>query len=128
MRHLINYYEKTNSLNLEVKSNTMKKIFTIIISSLLLLTMVLVSCEIEDFGTGSVYGIVTDKATGEPIKNAGVLVNETGSKAVTGADGYYNVAELNSGTYTLSITKTGYTDFITNAITVKPDQPTQCDV
>ena len=107
----------------------MKKLLSIFLSSsLVLLILGFTSCEKEDLGTGSVYGIVTDKATGEPIKNAGVLVNETGSKAVTGVDGYYNVPELNSGTYTLSITKTGYTDFITNAITVKPDQPTQCDV
>lgn len=39
--------------------------------------------------TGSIYGIVTDKATGESIINAGVELQPIGLKTVTGSDGQF---------------------------------------
>jgi hypothetical protein len=35
---------------------------------------------------GSIYGVVTDKASGEPIRTAGVQLN-TGTKTITGKEG-----------------------------------------
>ena len=46
----------------------MKNLFTIIISSLLLLSSVLTSCEtIEQTRVGSIYGIVTKEGSTEPL-------------------------------------------------------------
>lgn len=57
---------------------------------------------------GSIYGEVTDKTTGSSIANAGIELQPTGDKATTGSDGHFEFANLQEGTYTLIVTKTGY--------------------
>jgi hypothetical protein len=62
-------------------------------------------------GTSSITGVVADSAGGV-IPGATVVItnNATGAKneAVTGANGTYNVAALQAGTYTVSATLTGF--------------------
>jgi len=62
-------------------------------------------------GTSSITGVVTDSAGGV-IPGATVVVtnNATGAKSetVTGANGTYNVAALQAGTYTVAATLTGF--------------------
>lgn len=41
------------------------------------------SCNIPEL-PGSIYGTVVDKATGEPIKSAGVELSPVGLKTITG--------------------------------------------
>lgn len=106
----------------------MKKIFTIIISSLLLLSFAIVSCKKEDLGTGSVYGIVTDKATGEPIKSAGVELLPNGLKTITGTDGRFEFANLKAGNYQVYITQAGYVEVISSNIELSQGQSLQRDV
>ncbi len=77
---------------------------------------------------GTISGIATDKATGEPIRSAGVELSPTGMKTVTGSEGQFEFTELDPGTYTLLITKTGYTDFASSTIEVKPGQTAKTDV
>ena len=76
------------------------------------------SCEKEVL-PGSIYGVVTDKATGEPIKSAGVELNPGGLKTVTGSEGQFEFVDLTPGKYNLIITKTGYIDFASSTIEVK---------
>lgn len=78
--------------------------------------------------TGDIYGVITDKATGEPIKSAGVLLNPTGTKTVTGNDGEYTFTELKTGDYTIQVTKTGYTDLLNYKIKVTAGQTNKGDV
>ena len=76
---------------------------------------------------GSIYGIVTDKATGEQIINAGVELQPIGLKTVTGSDGQFEFNEVASGTYTLYVTKTGYSES-SSSITVESGKQAKGDV
>ena len=84
------------------------------------------SCEKEVL-PGSIYGVVTDKATGEPIKSAGVELNPGGLKTVTGSEGQFEFVDLTPGKYNLIITKTGYIDFASSTIEVKEGQTAKSD-
>ena len=77
---------------------------------------------------GSVYGVVADKATGEPIKSAGVELSPSGLKTITGSEGQFEFTKLDPGKYTLFVTKTGYLDGVSSTIEVKPGQQSKGDV
>ena len=77
--------------------------------------------------TGSIYGVVTDKALGESIINAGVELQPVGLKTVTGSDGQFEFNEVAVGTYTLYVTKTGYSDN-SSSITVESGKQSKGDV
>ncbi len=95
--------------------------------SLLLVCGIYQACAPEDL-PGSIYGTVVDKATGEPIKSAGVELSPSGLKTVTGSEGQFEFTELDPGKYTLVITKTGYMDGVSHTIEVKPGQQAKGDV
>lgn len=100
----------------------MKKLSVILL--LLIASLLYFSCEKKEetqVVLGSLYGVVTDKATGEPIKNAGVELKPTGLRAVTGNDGNYEFVEVKQGTYNLYVSKVGYKDSITNNIRINGD-------
>lgn len=89
----------------------------------LLLSICLVTlCGCSKEQNGSIYGIVTDKATGDAIKTAGVELHPIGLKTVTGSDGSFEFLDLEVGTYTLFVTKTGYIDYKSNPIEIKSGQ------
>lgn len=80
-----------------------------IINLLLLLVLIaFTSCEPEPINTGTIYGMVTDYATGEPIKNAGVTLMPIGYTTITGSEGQFQFDNLEPRTYQLMIQKTGY--------------------
>lgn len=58
--------------------------------------------------TASVMGRVVLASTGAPVAGATVQV-VGGSSATTNADGYYIIPVATAGTYTLTVSKTGYT-------------------
>ena len=106
----------------------MKKLFTIIISSILLLSFAIVSCEKEDLGNATIYGIVSDKATGEPIKSVGVELLPVGLKTITGADGYFEFTNLKKGNYQIYLTHTNYVGEVSDNIELSVVQSYQCEV
>lgn len=59
---------------------------------------------------GSIYGTVTDYATGEPVGNANVKLRPSGETTLTGSDGTYEFKDLEAGKYTLSLSKAEYND------------------
>ena len=61
-----------------------------------------------------IYGHVTDYDTGEPIANATVSLSQSGERALTGSDGYFEFRELTGSHYTIWVSKTGYCDFHDN--------------
>jgi hypothetical protein len=77
--------------------------------------------------TGSIYGVITDKATGEPIKSASVQLNPLGTKYITGSDGQYEFADLKVSNYTIDVTKTGYADLKEHAIKVEAGKSNKGD-
>lgn len=77
---------------------------------------------------GGIYGVITDKATGEPIRSAGVQLNPLGLKTTTGNDGQYQFDDLKPGNYSLQATKTGYKDLVNHNITVVAGKTAKGDV
>ena len=68
-----------------------------------------VSCtkdEYESFGT--IYGVVSDSRTGEPVSGVSVLLSPGGITKYTGTDGRYEFNELTPQQYTLTVQKPGY--------------------
>lgn len=104
----------------------MKKILYLLVG-IVLFGGLYYSCAPEEL-PGSIYGTVVDKATGEPIKSAGVELSPSGLKTVTGSEGQFEFTELDPGKYTLIITKTGYVDGVSGTIEVKPGQQAKGDV
>ena len=104
----------------------MKKSFYLLLG-LLLICGIYQACAPEEL-PGSIYGTVVDKATGEPIKSAGVELSPSGLKTVTGSEGQFEFTELDPGKYTLLVTKTGYMDGVSHTIEVKPGQQAKGDV
>ena len=64
--------------------------------------------EIEKFGT--IYGTVTDFASGEPVSNANVKLRPNGETTLTGNDGTYEFIDLEAGKYSLLLSKAQYAD------------------
>lgn len=58
--------------------------------------------------TGSIYGIVNDADSGEPISVAHVVLNPGGKTTNTGSDGRYEFLNMEPGQYTIQISKTDY--------------------
>jgi len=91
------------------------------------------SCETEnknlDKEPGSIYGIVTDFATGEPVANANVSLRPGGETTLTGYDGMYEFLSVADGDYTIIVSKAEYTDLIDDyVITLKKGRRMRRDV
>lgn len=84
----------------------MKKILTILLMSLPLLFL---SCSKDEYDIYStVYGIVSDATTGEPIPGVTVQLSPGGDTKLTGSDGYFEFNDLTSQQYTITAQKPGY--------------------
>ncbi|HEX7319359.1 MAG TPA: OmpA family protein [bacterium] len=92
-----------------------KDLFTVIISALLLFS----SCAVFSRSTsglvevGSVYGFVTNESY-DPVENAEVRIAGDIAQqysCYTNRAGYFQVADIEPGSYTLLITKAGYAPF-----------------
>lgn len=66
----------------------------------------------NDSGRGSITGIVTDYATGNPISNANVLLRPVGKASLTGYDGVYEFINLRDDSYQITVSKAEYTDLV----------------
>jgi len=60
----------------------------------------------DNFGT--LFGAITDYATGEPVSAANIVLSPGGKTAVTGSDGHYNFESLDPQQYTVTVQKSGY--------------------
>ena len=78
--------------------------------------------------TGTIYGTVTDFATGEPVKNANVTLRPNGTTIQTGSDGTYTFQELKHGQYSLFLSKAEYEDLTVNDIELDAGQIISRDV
>ncbi|GHT49006.1 hypothetical protein AGMMS49982_01460 [Bacteroidia bacterium] len=107
----------------------MKKIFYSVMAAALILGGCAEDKEtVDGAGTGTIYGVITDKATGEPVRAAGVQLLPLGVNTVTFDDGHYEYPELKPGEYTLNVTKTEYTDISGYAITVESGKTAKGDM
>jgi hypothetical protein len=107
-----------------LKLKNMKKIIYLVLTAALIC-----GCSKDNTESiGSIYGVITDKATGEPIQSAGVQLNPSGTQTVTGSEGQYEFIELKAGSYSINVTKTGYTDLVNYKITVAAGTTNKGDV
>ncbi|MDE6792217.1 MAG: DUF2012 domain-containing protein [Muribaculaceae bacterium] len=62
----------------------------------------------EETNVGSIAGSVSDATTGEPVATVNVKIKPGGQSTVTGTDGSFSFQDLETGEYTLEISKEGY--------------------
>lgn len=108
----------------------MKKLIVFKLAALLLVCYVMLGCKPDNVegGTGSIFGVVTDKSTGDCVPNAGVELMPKGLKTVTGSDGTFDFVDIEPGQYNLFVTKVGYQDLKSSTITVKSGEQAKGDV
>lgn len=96
--------------------------FLLRIMVILLVGVTMISCskdEPKNTKTGSIYGMVTDSDTGEPMRATGVELYYYGSlllKTVTYDDGHFEFESLKAGDYELKVAASGYEDEFYNVV------------
>ncbi|MCO6498923.1 MAG: carboxypeptidase-like regulatory domain-containing protein [Vicingus serpentipes] len=97
---------------------------------LLLLPIILFAVVFAYAQTGEIKGTVRDKATGEPIWNVYVYVEEAGNLkgAASDFDGKYTIKPLNSGVYTITVQAMGYKTSKIENVTITSNRITLVDV
>lgn len=103
----------------------MKNVLYLIILSFIGLSIGCSSDETPSFG--SVYGIITDADTNEPIRGAEVVLAPGNLSSITGSDGRYEFTNLEPNQYKLQVRASGYT---TNSrqITILAGVSNSCDI
>lgn len=66
----------------------------------------------ENLKSNTIYGVITDFATGEPVQNANVQLRPGGETTLTGYDGTYEFLDVSDGTYSITVSKAEYTDLV----------------
>lgn len=59
--------------------------------------------------TGKLTGLVTDKATGDPLLGVNVMINNTSYGTASANDGRFNIINVPPGNYSVSVMMIGYT-------------------
>jgi TolB protein len=83
------------------------------------------SFEPEQFG--SIEGIVRNAETNDPVAGAAVSTNPPTSVIVTGNDGRFTLRDIEVGTYSISIKKTGYLN-ANVSVSVREGQATEANI
>ncbi len=79
------------------------------IFSTIVLLAVCNSCSKEEHDMyATLYGVVNDHNTSEPIAGASVVLSPGGKTKTTGTDGRYEFNDLDPQQYTVTVQKTGY--------------------
>lgn len=84
----------------------MKKLLSIVLILFPLLFSSCTSDEPDVFST--IYGVVSETGTGEPIESATVQLTPGGDTKLTGSDGYFEFNDITSQQYTVTVQKNGY--------------------
>jgi len=104
----------------------MLKKFLFINCFTLLLVVLLISCKedtvVPDF-FGSIEGVILDAEDNTPIVSAAVSTAPATTSLVTDAEGKFSYTDISTGSYTISVTKTGY-DKKSVTVSVNEDQVT----
>lgn len=78
--------------------------------------------------TGKIAGKVTDKATGEPLVGATVMLKEMNLGAATDENGDYFILNVPPGTHVLSVAMIGYESLVRTGVEVVIDRTTTQNV
>lgn len=77
--------------------------------------------------TGSIYGTVKDAETNAPIGDASLTLSGTGKVAASTANGYFSIASVAPGKYSLVVSQAGFLP-VEQALTVRADKTTTVDI
>lgn len=83
--------------------------------TLLVVCGVMFSCGKDD-KLGSIFGVVTDFSSGEPVGSANVQLRPSGETTLTGSDGIYEFPSVETGSYSIMVSKNEYTDLVDDYI------------
>ncbi len=97
----------------------MKKVKTF---SLILLILFISFSYCAQSQSGILKGIVVDKATGDPMIGARVMLKDTKKGGLTNVDGKFNIKNIEPGTYTAVITYVGYNKIEVTQLEFAPGQ------
>ncbi len=75
--------------------------------------------------TGILEGTVMDRDTRETLVGVTVSIVGTGLGAATDAEGYFQINNIESGTYDVRITNIGYQPVLYKGVTIRPDLRTR---
>ena len=82
---------------------------TILFIGALILAFAVSSCSKRNFDTHtSLWGIVSDAVTNDPISGANVTMSPGGRSQVTGSDGRFEFKDLEPQQYTITVQRIGY--------------------
>ena len=56
----------------------------------------------------TIYGVVTDNDTSEPIAGASIVLSPSGKTQTSGTDGRFEFLNLDAAQYTVTVQKAGY--------------------
>lgn len=84
----------------------MKKYFYVCLATVFALATGCSKTEYDNFA--SLYGVVSDNATGAPIANATVVLSPGGATKTTRGDGLFEFSDLEPQQYTITVQKSGY--------------------
>jgi hypothetical protein len=107
----------------------MKKIFYLVMAVALVFSCGKEEDEVEK--QGSIYGVITDKATGEPINAASVeLTGYWGDllkRTITGSEGQYEFLDLDEDDYWVKVSTDGY-EKQSDLLSVQLGEAVKCDI
>lgn len=85
---------------------------------IIIISLIIVGCKKTDntsgvsVSKGSIYGVVTDYLTGQPVQNANVQLRPSGATTLTGSDGMYEFLDVDNGDYSITVSKAEYSDLV----------------
>ena len=77
---------------------------------------------------GSLEGVITDAANGQPLIGANVLVISTRQGTTTDTSGFYRILNVRAGTYDVQASMIGYRPVTTTGVVVLPDRRAELSV
>ncbi|MGH7494435.1 MAG: TonB-dependent receptor [bacterium] len=78
--------------------------------------------------TGKVAGRLTDRATGEPLIGANVILEGTAIGNVTNAEGNFTILNVPPGIYRIRATMLGYRSLVVSQVRVEIDRTARVDI
>ena len=91
------------------------------------LMMALLTCPLWSGTTGKISGSVIDKATGDPMMGANVIISGTTMGAASDINGDYTILHVPPGLYDIEISVMGYTKLTVTDVRVRIDQTARVD-
>lgn len=105
----------------------MRKLFYLFVSFILIVSL-LCTCMPDIKLPGTLYGVVADKVSGEPINAVEVKLQPNGTTITTSANGYFEFTKLAPGGYALEVSKKGYKSDTTSLVSVLEGENVEVDI